>query len=162
MSRLILTRCRLQAIIYSIAQGAIDNASGVTSMIQMVLDNPETLSNCLYVFAGNEELAYDYPIYWGYGYRQFEKKYNNLINDAKRVLVLDSFGHSEPLATNDPDLVYLGFPIKSFNENIKKIFMIHGDIDILMSVYHSDLDGAHLIKEIYLKQAIKKALSLLK
>ena len=58
----------------SIGSGAVDNASGTAMLLKLVIDYSMTLKDNLYVIAGNEELSYDYPVYWGHGYRVFESK----------------------------------------------------------------------------------------
>ena len=59
----------------SIEKGAIDNASGVAVMMATILNNPKFLETNLFIFAACEELSYDKPIYWGKGFREFEKRY---------------------------------------------------------------------------------------
>ena len=67
----------------SINLGATDNASGVATCLKLILDKPNLLKQNLFVLSGNEELSYEFPTYWGYGYRVFEKKYLALLKIAR-------------------------------------------------------------------------------
>ncbi len=77
----------------SILTGAWDNASGVAILMANILLHPETLENTLYVFIANEEVSYDKkPAYWCRGFRRFESKYLALLQNAKRIIVVDGVG----------------------------------------------------------------------
>jgi hypothetical protein len=142
----------------SIQSGAVDNASGVALSLDLIINNPLVLKDSLFVICGNEEIAYDKEYYWGYGYRVFEKKFSNLLKSAKRILVLDSFGYTEPVLNKDIEIVILGFPIYSLKKYIKKIAMISGEINELMKFYHSDSDTPNLIKENFYQNTKKLTL----
>ncbi len=144
----------------SISVGAIDNASGVAVLLDLIINNPKTLKDTLYVIAGNEELSYDFPVYWGHGYRVFEKKYDTIMKRAQKIFVVDSLGNGPTTLFRDSETVRLGFPIVNLVAWQKKIIMLSGDIDGLLSVYHSDLDTLSMLKEKYLKEATRKLLSL--
>ncbi|MCX6742735.1 MAG: M28 family peptidase, partial [Candidatus Parcubacteria bacterium] len=73
----------------SIGPGAVDDGSGVAALMRLIIDYPKLEKVNLFVLAGNEELSYDTPYYWGRGYRAFEKKYAQLLNNAKKILVVD-------------------------------------------------------------------------
>jgi len=146
----------------SIKMGAIDNASGVSLLMSVILNNPKTLKNTLFVFSANEELSYDKPIYWGHGFRVFEKKYYNLLAKAKKIIVVDSIGNSSPVILDDSKMIKLGFPINNAKKFIKKIIFIAGDFNHLMSVYHSDLDDGRGIKVKYLKETEKLLFEMIK
>lgn len=137
----------------SVKKGATDNASGVAVMTNVILAYPELLQKVLYVFSANEELSYDRPIYWGYGFRVFEDKFSPLIKKAKKIIVVDCVGNGKTKITQDKKIISLSFPIKNIKSWQNKIFSIHGDIERLMAVYHSDLDDLKEIKERYLKEA---------
>ncbi len=143
----------------SIKKGAIDNASGVSVLMKLIIENPNILKDSLIVFSGSEELSYDYPIYWGYGYREFEKKYNNLLKKSKKIFVVDCVGNSKTVIDKDKKLLLEGFPIKNLKELKGKILFIHGDIEKLMQVYHSDLDTVSGVREEYILKAIEMVLS---
>ncbi len=145
----------------SIQTGAVDNASGTALSLKLIIEKPHLLKDNLFVLCGNEELSYDEPIYWGHGYRVFEKKYSALLEQARKLLILDSFGHSNPEIITDPHIVILGFPIKKIQQYQKKIEMISGSLDGLMLIYHTSEDVSECVKDIYMKNAEKMALSLL-
>ncbi len=124
----------------SIGPGAIDDASGIALLLQSIIEKPKTLEQTLYVISGNEELSYDKPLYWGYGYRVFEKKYSQQLQKAKQIICVDCIGHAKPEIFTDPGIVRLGLPLANLAKWQKKTAMLSGDIDALMEVYHSDDD----------------------
>jgi hypothetical protein len=138
----------------SLGPGASDNASGTAVLLSLIARNSELLTKALFVFAGNEELSYDQPIYWGHGYRVFEQRFAKQLRGAKKIVVLDSLAHGRTCTTSDPHVVRLGFPIKDLLRLQKKITMVYGDFDKLMEVYHSSLDLPSNISPRYLAQAI--------
>lgn len=142
--------------------GAIDNASGVGVLAEIVLNNPTLLEDNLFVFAGNEEISYDYPIYWGRGYRQFCKSNEAIIKSSKKVLVIDSVGQTEAKAYSDSKFIKLAFPIGDELKTLNKVTLIAGDYDSLMPVYHSASDVKELLVERYLDQAAKLLVKLIK
>lgn len=145
----------------SINAGAIDNASGVAVLMGAVLERPEFLQRGLFVFAANEELSYDKPVYWGHGFRVFEKKFHSILERAKRIVVIDSVGNGKTVRITDPDVVRLGFPIINAKRWSKKITFLAGDFDHLMSVYHSNADDGRGMSEKWLRDAraqLEKAL----
>lgn len=143
----------------SIKSGAIDNASGVSVLMSLILKYQYVIKNSLIVFIGNEELSYDYPIYWGHGYREFENSYYNLLKKSKKIFVIDCVGNGKTVISKDKELMVKGFPVKNLKKIEKKVFLIHGDMEKLMQVYHSDLDTIKNIKEKYIFEAIKMILS---
>lgn len=147
----------------SINAGAVDNASGVSAIMKTIIANPKTLINTLYVFAGNEELSYDKPTYWGRGYRFFEKKFANLMQKAKKIIVVDSVGNGKTQISQNPKLQYLAFPIENLKKFQRKTFIVFGDFKKLMAVYHSNADDIKRsgIKEKYLEESVKKIVSLI-
>lgn len=146
----------------SINSGAVDNASGVAVSLQLIINRSDILRNNLFILSGNEELSYDFPVYWGHGYREFEKKYLHLIQRAKKILIVDCVGNARPRSYSDAYWVNEGFPIKNVNKFLPKTVLIAGDLDKLMTVYHSKLDNLKQIKKIYLNQAYYYLLKLLK
>jgi len=125
----------------SINLGATDNASGVAVLMSLIVDNAATLKDVLYVFAGNEELSYDNPTYWGHGYRAFEDKYIDLLNKAKEILVVDCVGNGKTIIYDDENSKYLAFPIKNIKSLSGKTKIISASFKKLMRVYHSDGDS---------------------
>jgi hypothetical protein len=139
----------------SIGKGAIDNASGVATLMGVILSRPEILKDNLFVFAANEELSYDRPIYWGHGFRIFEKNFFNIMKRAKEILVVDCVGNGPTKISQDQNLIRLAFPIKNKERLQNKIKIISGDIHKLMTLYHSDLDDINKIDIKYLAEASK-------
>ncbi len=142
----------------SIGSGAVDNASGTALMLEMIIKNRKLLNDNLFVFDGNEEISYDLPIYWGKGYRNFERKYPKQISGAKKLIVIDCIGYDKTITLSgktNSKIIKLAFPIKKIDGYYSKIKLITSDYDKLMEVYHSDLDQVGLIKEKYMKQALK-------
>lgn len=137
----------------SIKTGAIDNASGVSVMMNAILEKPEKLKNTLYVFSACEELSYDKPVYWGNGFRVFEKKYFKQMDKAKKIIVIDCVGNGKTEIIKDKKMIKLGFPICNGGKWINKISFVTGDFDQLMTVYHSDLDDGRGLKKKYLEEA---------
>lgn len=145
----------------SIKMGAVDNASGVAVMMGVILSKPELLKTTLFVFSANEELSYDKPVYWGHGFRVFEKKYEKLMQSAKKLVVIDSVGNGKTIPITDPSIVRLGFPIANAKKWQKKIHFLAGDFEHLMSVYHSDLDDGRGMSEEWLLDANRELVKLL-
>ncbi len=143
----------------SVESGAIDNASGVSVLMFLILKYQHAIKNSLIVFIGNEELSYDYPIYWGHGYREFENNYYNLLKKAKKIFIIDCVGNGKTIISKNKELMIKGFPIENLKKIEKKVFLIHGDVKKLMQVYHSGLDAIKNIKEKYISDAIKMILS---
>lgn len=137
----------------SINMGAYDNASGVSATLGAILARPGIIKNNLYIFAGAEELSYDKPIYWAYGYREFEKKHLLILNKAKKIIVVDCVGASKNSLVRDPHLVYQAFPIKNVKLLSHKIFGLFSGFKKLLPVYHSDLDDGTMLKKKYLRGA---------
>ncbi len=134
----------------SIKKGAIDNASGVALLMKSLLEKPEILENSLFVFSGNEELSYDKPIYWGRGFRAFEKKYFSILNKTKKIIIVDCVGNAPVTVIADLAVAKLAFPILNLNKIGKKVEIVTADLDDLMQVYHSDLDdGKKIIKKYF-------------
>ncbi|NQV87993.1 MAG: M28 family peptidase [Parcubacteria group bacterium] len=145
----------------SIGPGAIDNASGVATSLSLLIEKPSLLENTLFVFDGNEELSYDMPVYWGHGFRVFQKKYPNLFKVAKQIIAVDCVGNGPSEVITDPKIIKLAFPIDNIDLHSSKISTIGANIEHLMTVYHSDLDAPSLIEEKYLEQAEKLILTIL-
>jgi hypothetical protein len=135
--------------------GAIDNASGTAVLMDTVLHNPELFKNNLFVIAGTEEISYDEPIYWGKGYREFQKEYSVLLEKADSLKVIDGVGYSEHQWITDPHIVILGLPLDTFETYQSKCSMITGDFDFLMEIYHSSDDTPDLLSENRLRDAQK-------
>lgn len=138
----------------SIEAGATDNASGTAVMMDVIIKYQETLKFVLYVFAGNEELSYDKPTYWGRGYRSFEKKNKKIMERSEKIIVVDSLGNGNTTVDQDPEVMYLAFPIVNMSKWKSKITLIYGDMEKLMKVYHSKNDD---LKQLNDKSLIESA-----
>lgn len=138
----------------SIKKGAIDNASGTSVLLQTVISFPNFLKENLFVFSANEEISYDYPVYWGHGFRVFEKEYFKLLKNCKKILVVDCVGNGNVQENKDLDLVKLGFPIENIKKFKGKTSLIHSDMEDLMKVYHSELDTIDKLSDRFLEQSL--------
>lgn len=127
--------------------GAIDNASGVAVVLDCLLGKHIPLSNVLVVLAGNEELSYEMPLYWGKGYRAFQKEYSMQLRNCKKIIGIDSVGYSETTASRDPYLLKQAIPLDTMDSLVSKMCCITGDYEKLMHVYHSNDDTVDLLSE---------------
>lgn len=146
----------------SIGPGAIDNASGTAVCLSLVLTRPDLLKKTLFVFDPNEELSYDYPTYWGHGYRVFEKRHGALLRRAQQIISVDSVGNDKPQAIRDPKILNLAFPILGLSKLLKKTVTIGGDIEKMMEVYQSEADLPSLLSEEALIKTRELVLSIMK
>jgi hypothetical protein len=149
----------------SIGCGAVDNATGTAVMMELVITHPELLKKNLFVFDGNEEISYDHPVYWGRGYRNFEKKYNKIFKNTQQIIVVDCIGYDKTQilhGKSQRDIARLAFPIKNIETYSSKIRLVTSDYDKLMTVYHSDLDNGDIIRTKYMQEALNIVLELCK
>ncbi len=138
----------------SVKTGAIDNASGVSVMMAVILENTGLLKEHLFIFSGNEEISYDEePAYWGYGFRVFEKEYFDVLNNAQKIIPIDSVGNGKNEVITEKSMIMLGFPLNNIDRWLDKVRFIAGDFDHLMSVYHSDIDDGRGMSEESLQEA---------
>ncbi len=137
----------------SIKRGAIDNASGVAVTLSTILKNPALLKTCLFVIAGNEELSYDKPTYWGHGFRALERRSSALFKRAKKIVTVDCVGNGKPQIITDISTVSRAFPLANSAAFSRKTVLLTGDFAQLMTVYHSDLDDGRGIEERYLRES---------
>jgi len=138
----------------SLGPGAVDNASGTAVLLDLILTYPETLDTILYVIAGNEEISYDQPTYWGRGYRAFEEMYHDVLEHAEQIFVVDCVGNAPTTIEQNIDIVNLGFPIVNLEKWKQHIFMFYGSMEELMTVYHSDADTVEKVQEEYLQECV--------
>lgn len=132
--------------------GAADNASGVAATLRAL--ERHSLDTTLFVISGDEELSYDWPTYWGFGYRQFEHRHRALLERARFILLIDGVGLAPPqqFGAGHPDLP-LGLPLANLQRWAEKCVMVGVSDEVLMPVYHSDDDLPSLIQSRYLAQA---------
>ncbi len=141
--------------------GAVDNASGTAVLLYMVVNNPELLNNNLFVIAGNEEISFDEPVYWGKGYRAFQDEYGELVEKAELLLCVDCVGYSHHEVITDETILPLGIPLHNLEKYISKTKMISGDLHRLFDFYHSNDDTPDLVTEEQLLDAQKQIIELL-
>ena len=145
----------------SVESGAIDNASGTSVCLDTICSNTQILESTLFVFDANEELSYDEPVYWGRGYRQFEKQYLEVLQKCEQIIVVDCVGYSNTNEYKDEGLLKLAFPITHIESLQDKISVLAGDFDELMRVYHSSDDRVDVIRNEYYQDAKEKLIKLL-
>ncbi len=136
----------------SIGPGATDNASGTAMLMALAIHNPEILDRALFLIGGNEEVSYDYPLYWGHGYRAFEDVYPHVFARASQIFVVDCVGDGPVTFDNDIDTVRLGFPVTHLKEYIEKTSLVYGSFDALLQVYQSDIDVPEVLDKKYLEE----------
>lgn len=130
----------------SLGPGAVDNASGTAMLLDLIINHPGILKDNLFAICANEELSYDQPIYWGHGYRVFERDYPKLLKHCRQILVVDGVGLGSVKIITDPQEVRLGFPIMQQAKYQTKIKALYGIDDSFWKVYHSAIDLPKLIK----------------
>lgn len=136
----------------SIGPGATDNASGTAMLLALAICNPEALKDTLFLIGGNEEVSYDYPLYWGRGYRAFEKEYATIIESAKSIYVVDCVGDAPVTFDNSIETVRLCFPIAGLESAVSKTSAVYGSFTSLMTVYQSDIDTPDVLNKQYLEE----------
>lgn len=146
----------------SIEMGATDNASGVSVLMNLLISHPKLSENNLFVFSGCEELSYNKPYYWGYGFRVFEKKYIKQLNTSKNIIIVDCVGNGKTNISKDNKTKRLAFPISNLNKLSKKILVIHGDIEKIMKVYHSSADNISQLNQRDLNETVNMLLEIIK
>ena len=134
-----------------IGQGAVDNAGSVVTMMSCILDQPKLLNTTLFNFSGTEEMAYDDYKLSGYGFRVFEEKYEHLLENARKVFVLDGLGVGTPsFSQNGLDWV---LQIKMLDKIRKKVFWLQNDQTPVLQYFHTFDDKLEILKDKYLKSA---------
>ncbi len=137
-----------------IGDGAVDNAGSVAVLLDLVINYPNYLSNSLFVFSGNEEMSYDDYKKSGYGFRVFESEYEDLLNRAKQILVLDGVGVSSS------SFVQFGLDwvlqLKSLNKIRRKVFWLQNDQSEILKYFHTKADKVNILSEKFLLDARNK------
>ncbi|MEJ2781165.1 hypothetical protein WIW89_09830 [Stygiolobus sp. CP850M] len=135
----------------TIFNGALDNSSGTATLLYGIINNKVNIKENLIVFSGCEELSYDKPYYWGYGYRFFEYQYKEILEKSVKIIVYDMFGHSEPILTKE--YIKEAFPIMSEYLYDKSIQITESNKDWI-KFYHSEADTIDKININYIKEAL--------
>ncbi len=144
----------------SVESGAMDNASGTAITILTILQNPELLQNNLFILSSDEELSLDSPVYWGKGYREFQKLHQNLIDSCQKIYIVDSFGLT-PAKIHQEEIDEF-FPINDIDNYIPKTFAISCNIPEQWSIYHSSDDTLDKLNPDYLNQGLELVQATLK
>jgi len=142
----------------TIFSGALDNSSGTAALLYGIINNKININENLIVFSGCEELSYDRPYYWGYGYRVFEYEYKEILEKSKKIIIYDMFGHSKPILTKD--YIKEAFPIMS-EYLYEKSTQISESNNDWIKFYHSDADTIDKIKEDYINEGFELLLKIL-
>jgi hypothetical protein len=142
----------------TIFNGALDNSSGTATLLYGIINNKINIKENLIVFSGCEELSYDRPYYWGYGYRVFEYEYKEILERSKKIIVYDMFGHSNPTLTKE--YIKEAFPIMSEYLYEKSIQISESNNDWI-KFYHSDADTIDKINEYYIEEGLELLLKIL-
>jgi len=136
----------------SVGPGATDNASGTAMLMRIIIERPDLLDENLFVIGGNEELSYDYPLYWGRGYREFERAYREVLPGAKQILVVDCVGDAPVTFDGNVATIRLGFPVTQLESLAPKTALVYGSWGTLMKVYQSDIDVPQVLSRQYLDE----------
>lgn len=134
-----------------IGQGAVDNAGSVAVMFDTIIKNQKFLSTNLFIFSGNEEMCYDEYKLSGYGFRVFENHYSNLLESAKKIVVLDGVGMgSANWSQSGLDWV---LQLKMLDQIRVKVAWLQNDQTPILKVFHTHEDKLENIKPEYLESA---------
>ena len=142
----------------SLGKGATDNASGVAVMMKAIILERKAIQDSLFVFSACEELSFDKPIYWGHGFRVFERQYLALLKNAKKIIIIDCVGNDQPNLSNNNELLKKAFPITHLEKFRKNTFLLYGNIEKLMKVYHSNIDDLNQLNQKFLERTVSKLL----
>lgn len=131
-----------------IGKGAVDNAGSVAMMMSFITNHSNLLNNILFIFSGNEEMAYDEYKLSGYGFRVFENQYGNKLALAKKIIVMDGIGVGKPNFTqNGLDWV---LQLRMLDKIRKKVFWLQNDQTPVLQYFHTHKDNPEIIKDQYL------------
>lgn len=133
--------------------GAVDNASGVAVLLDIAISYPELFKKSLFVFAGNEELSYDMPTYWGNGYRVFQKANPHILNQARTIIGIDSVGYAKPIVNTSTERLKNAFPLTNIDAITDKFTHICCPFEGMMPFYHSNADTIEIVNHRYLGMA---------
>jgi hypothetical protein len=83
------------------------------------------------------------------------------LKNTTQILILDSFGHTQPIIFFDVPTMKLAFPINNIANYASKTKVIAGSIDELMQFYHAENDVSENIKDDYFEATKQVVLTLL-
>jgi len=140
-----------------IGEGAVDNAGSVITIFNTISQNPNLLTDNLFVFSGNEEMVYDKVHSCGYGFRIFEKDYEQQLQKASQIIVLDGIGISKPELTQR-NLQWV-FRVNILEQIKHKTYWMLNNQSLVMQYFHTHQDTKTLIQKKYVDQAEKLLIS---
>jgi len=135
----------------AIGPGALDNASGVAVCLKILINNQDFKKNNLVIFSGSEEKSKEKPIYWGYGYRQFEAKYQNLLKQSRAIYVVDCVGNGQLHFFQGDYYFHQAAPLKNLSMVKDKLFILTGSVKHLLAVCHTKKDTVDGLSQKYLE-----------
>lgn len=135
----------------AIGTGALDNASGVAVCLKVLIEDPNFIKENLVVFSGSEETSQEKPIYWGYGYRQFEKKYGRLLKPCRAIYVVDCVGNGRLHFFQGDYYFHEAVPLINLAAVKEKLFVLTGNVKHLLAVCHTKKDTVDGLKQKYLE-----------
>jgi len=135
----------------AIGPGALDNASGVAVCLKVLIEHPDFIKDNLVVFSGSEETSQDKPIYWGYGYRQFEQKYSHLLKNCRAIYVVDCIGNGRLHFFQGDYYFRQAVPLKNLKTVKHKTYVLTGSVKKLFQVYHDVTDTPEKLSQKYLE-----------
>lgn len=140
----------------AIGPGALDNASGVAVCLKVLIENPDFIKDNLVVFSGSEETSQEKPIYWGYGYRQFEQKYGRLLKNCRGIYVVDCVGNGRLHFFQGDYYFSQAVPLNNLAAVKDKLFVLTGNVKHLLAVCHTKKDTVAGLSKKYLEDSYKQ------
>ncbi len=121
--------------------GAVDNGLAVALLLHMA--SKANLKDSLILLAGSEEISHE-KIYWCYGYRVFERKFRDVMEQAESIVVVDSIGRGRVEITKDREMIKDALWLRD-NSFLNKATGIFGSFRDVMEIYHSPVDTPRVI-----------------
>lgn len=140
----------------AIGPGALDNASGVAVCLKVLIEHPDFVEDNLVVFSGCEEISPEKPVYWGYGYRQFERKYGLLLKNCREIYVVDCVGNGWLHFFQGDYYFHQAVPLKKLDLVRDKLFVLTGSVKKLLAVCHTQKDTVKRLSKKYLEASYKQ------
>ncbi len=134
-----------------IGPGAVDNAGSVVTMFEVISEKRQLLDTALFIFSGNEEMAYDDYKLSGYGFRVFENQYSHLLKKATQVVVMDGLGML-PAKWSQSGLDWV-LQIKMLDSIREKVFWLQSEQTPVLTTFHTTDDIAANIQTKYVQSA---------
>lgn len=135
----------------AIGSGALDNASGVAVSLAVLINNPDFVKDNLVVFSGCEEISPEKPVFWGYGYRQFERKYGQLLKNCRAIYVVDCVGNGKLHFFQGDYYFHEAVPLNNLDLVKDKLFVLTGSVKKLLAVCHTQKDTTEKLDQKFLE-----------